>query len=112
MINTLNGNARKATLLDLQSIVALHESAFAGFFLTMLGGAFLRELYRGFIVDTDGICWIAEAELTRNEPEIVGFVAGALCPKEFFRRLLFRRGFHFAIATLPGIASNPLKVLP
>jgi len=112
MTSTLNGRARKATLLDLQSIVALHESAFPGFFLTMLGGAFLRELYRGFIVATDGICWIAEAELTNDKPETVGFVAGALCPKEYFRHLLFRRGLHFALAALPGIARHPLRVLP
>ena len=106
------GTARKATLVDLPSIVTLHETAFAGFFLTMLGGAFLRELYRGFIVDTDGICWIAESGPTRDKREIVGFVAGTLCPKEFFRRLLFRRGFHFALAALPGIARHPLKVFP
>jgi len=112
MINTLKGRARKATLLDLRSIVTLHESAFAGFFLTMLGGAFLRELYRGFIVEADGICWIAESELTHDQPEIVGFVAGTLCPKEFFRHLLFRRGFYFALAALPGIAKHPLRVLP
>jgi ribosomal protein S18 acetylase RimI-like enzyme len=112
MTTILNGSARKATLLDLQSIVALHESAFAGFFLTMLGGAFLRELYRGFVVENDGICWIAEMELTHDKPEIVGFVAGALRPDEYFRRLLFRRGVHFALAALPGIARHPLRVLP
>jgi ribosomal protein S18 acetylase RimI-like enzyme len=112
MTTTQNGSVRQATLLDLRSIVALHESAFAGFFLTMLGGAFLRELYRGFIVEADGICWIAEAELTHDKLEILGFVAGTLRPKKFFRRLLFRRGFHFALAALSGITRRPLRVLP
>jgi ribosomal protein S18 acetylase RimI-like enzyme len=106
------GTARKATLVDLPSIVTLHEIAFAGFFLTMLGRPFLRELYRGFVVETDGVCWIAESELTPEKPEIVGFVAGALSPRQFFRRLLMRRGFHFALAALPGIARHPLGVLP
>jgi ribosomal protein S18 acetylase RimI-like enzyme len=112
MTNTEKRGARKATPLDLQSIVTLHESAFAGFLLTMLGGAFLRELYRGFIMESDGICWIAESELAGEKPAIVGFVAGTLCPKQFFRRLLFRRGFHFALAALPGMARHPLRVLP
>jgi ribosomal protein S18 acetylase RimI-like enzyme len=104
--------ARKATLLDLPSIVTLHKIAFTGFFLTMLGGAFLRELYRGFITEPDGICWIAESELAEEKLEMVGFVAGTLSPRRFFRRLLFKRGFQFALAALPGVARHPLNVVP
>jgi len=106
------GTVRKATLMDLPFIVGLHETAFAGFFLTVLGAAFLRELYRGFISESHGICWIAELELTAGKSEIVGFVAGALCPGQFFRGLLFKRGICFALAAVPGLARHPLRVLP
>lgn len=105
-------NTREATIADLPSIVAVHEAAFSGFFLTMLGHRFLGELYRAFIVDHDGICWVAEAELPTGQSQVAGFVAGTPTPDRFFRRLLFRRGFHFAAAALPGLIRHPFNVLP
>jgi len=112
MSKQATSTVRKATLADLPSIVTLHKIAFRGFFLTILGGTFLRELYRGFIVETDGVCWVAESELRDEKVETVGFVAGTRCPNRFFRELLFKRGFRFALAALPGVAGHPLKVLP
>jgi GNAT superfamily N-acetyltransferase len=78
----------------------------------MLGRKFLRELYRGFIAERDGICWVAEATLPTGQSGVAGFVAGTLRPDRFFRRLLCRRGIYFAVAALPGIARRPFKVLP
>jgi ribosomal protein S18 acetylase RimI-like enzyme len=112
MVQTSASTTREASLGDLQSIVAIHEAAFAGFFLTILGSGFLRELYRAFIVESDGICWVAEARLSTPRPEVTGFVAGAMRPQRFFRRLLYRRGIYFAAAALPGIFKRPLEVLP
>ena len=108
----MTSSSRKATTSDLQAIVAVHEAAFAGFFLTQLGRGFLRQLYRSFIVEPDGICRVAEAQLTPGGKEVIGFVAGSSKPEQFFRNLLFRRGLLFALTAVPGLLRHPLKVLP
>jgi ribosomal protein S18 acetylase RimI-like enzyme len=108
----LTTTIRKATLADLEAIIAVHQSAFAGFFLTSLGRGFLRELYRAFVVEVGGICWVALVESSFGTANVVGFVAGALDPERFFRRLLYRRGIYFAVAAVPGIASQPFRVVP
>jgi ribosomal protein S18 acetylase RimI-like enzyme len=108
----MTSSSREATTSDLQAIVAVHEAAFAGFFLTQLGRGFLRQLYRSFIVEPDGICRVAEAQLTPGGREVIGFVAGSSKPELFFRNLLLRRGLLFALAAVPGLLRHPLKVLP
>ena len=103
---------RKATAADLQSIIAIHEAAFGGFFLTLLGRRFLMEMYRAFVVEGDGICRVIELKVAQGKAHIVGFVAGAYRPKLFFRHLLLSRGLRFALAAVPGLIRSPLTVFP
>jgi ribosomal protein S18 acetylase RimI-like enzyme len=109
---TFGVTVRPATMADLQAIVAVHEAAFVGFFLTVLGRSFLRELYRAFVVDDSAICLVSETETLKGQTQVTGFVAGAVHPERFFRRLLFRRGLYFAVAAAPGLMRHPFKVLP
>jgi ribosomal protein S18 acetylase RimI-like enzyme len=98
---------RAATLSDLPQIVAVHNAAFHGFFLTMLGGPFLYELYRGFLLDPSSICLAAEDQAANR---LLGFVVGTMEPRGFFKRLLIRRGHGFVFAGLAALLQHPLKV--
>jgi ribosomal protein S18 acetylase RimI-like enzyme len=103
---------RDATRADVGRLVAVHQLAFSGFFLTLLGRRFLAEVYRAFVVEPDGMCWVTEMPDGQDSFRVVGFVAGALNPARFHRRLLYRRGLHFAFAVLPALCKHPVKVLP
>ncbi|MDM8006738.1 MAG: GNAT family N-acetyltransferase [Phycisphaerae bacterium] len=89
---------------DIEAIVRLHIAAFRGFFLTSLGPAFLRLLYRSFSDMEGGICIVA-----RNASGLLGFVAGTTEPHGFFRALLTKKGIRFALAAVPGLLCNPLQ---
>jgi ribosomal protein S18 acetylase RimI-like enzyme len=94
-------NSTKARVIE--SIIPLHQAAFPAYFLTSLGGAFLRLLYRGFIAHPQGICLIAE-----EQGRVVGFAAGTMNPHGFFSALLRQQVLRFAIAAVPGLVRNPL----
>jgi ribosomal protein S18 acetylase RimI-like enzyme len=87
----------------LAELAKLHAEAFPGFFLTTLGGAFLRLLYESFVHEDDGICIVAE-----ENGRLVGLVAGTMAPSGFFRRILRKRGLRFGLATLPGLVRSPV----
>ena len=99
------GFVRDATGADLAQIVAVHRSAFPGFFLTVLGDRFLGELYRGFLHDPSSICLVAE-----DAGQPIGFVVGTTEPQGFFKRLLLRHWYRFLLAGLMGLARHPLRV--
>lgn len=69
---------RTATRRDLPTVARVHSSAFAGFFMTRLGQAFLREYYRLTLEGPGGILLVAE-----KQGEVVGFVAGFTDPECF-----------------------------
>ena len=48
-----------ANLFHLDEIVQIHLAAFEGFFLESMGKRFLKELYRGFLVEPSGLCLVA-----------------------------------------------------
>jgi hypothetical protein len=91
--------------LHLHDIVAIHLLAFKGFFLESLGSHFLKELYRGFILDSSGVCLVV-IDGTR----VVGFVAGTTKPEEFYQRLLRRRWYAFLLAGATSMALHPIRV--
>ncbi len=86
----------------IQALAQLHRTAFPGFFLTSLGPRFLRLLYAGFAREPNGLCIVAE-----DKGVIVGFAAGTTTPDAFFRHLLRRQGWQFALAAIPGLLHNP-----
>jgi len=90
---------------DLTEIVEVHSHAFDGFFLTRMGPRFLKLLYTGFRELDGGICLIA-----RDDRRVVGFVAGTTRPAGFFRELLLKQWWRFALAAVSGILRNPIEV--
>ena len=91
---------------DVEAIVATHLKAFPGFFLTLMGPGFLRELYRGFLRHADGVLLVSVDEQER----LTGFVAGTLAPDRFFAELRRRRGVYFLLRALPALLVRPALV--
>lgn len=89
-----------------QQVVAVHEEAFPDFFLTELGGKFLRLYYRSLAEAPEGIGLVAVVE----GGGVVGFAAGSTAPAGFYRTLLRRRWLLFAIAALPAVLRRPSRV--
>ena len=48
---------RPMVYVDVESVVNLHVRAFPGFFLSFLGPSFLREFYRSFTRDSNGVAF-------------------------------------------------------
>ncbi|MEO8033370.1 MAG: GNAT family N-acetyltransferase [Acidobacteriota bacterium] len=103
---------RRMTAGDVPAVTAVHLTSFPGFFLSFLGPGFLHHLYRGILDDATGIAFVVE-----ERGAIRGFVAGTEQPAGFYRRLLRRRWFLFALASLrpalrrPAIIARLLRAL-
>ena len=94
-----------AQLSHLDSIVQIHLAAFKGFFLESMGARFLKVLYRGFLVESTGVCLVAI-----EGKDVVGFVVGTTQPEGFFRRLLRRQWPAFVFAGTASLTLHPLRV--
>jgi len=92
---------RDANINDLKRIVEIHINAFPRFFLTMLGGKFLKEYYTLVLKYPSRIFLTAEY----NEL-IVGFVAGFLKPYKFYRQLR-RNKIRLGLAITKGLTKEP-----
>ncbi|MGH8239691.1 MAG: GNAT family N-acetyltransferase [Steroidobacteraceae bacterium] len=97
---------RAATVEDIRAVVCVHQHAFPGFMLTLLGPPFLRRLYRGFVSEPGGVLLVAQ----RPDRDIVGLLAGARMPAEFFGRMRRRHGIAIACSALPALLRHPLRV--
>jgi len=92
---------RKAAAADIREVVRVHESAFAGFFMTRLGSKFLYEYYITVLNYWGSVFYVAS-----RERRIVGFVAGFLDPAGFYRSLRSRR-LRLALAVALRMLSSP-----
>ncbi len=97
---------RFAIEADVGAIVNVHFASFQGFFLTFLGHRFLCELYAGILADPTGIVFVYV-----KENRILGFVAGMSQPAGFYRRLLRRSWWRFALASVIPVLKDP-SILP
>lgn len=88
---------------DIVNVVDIHLQSFQGFFLSTLGSQFLNELYSGILIDENGIALVARQE----NGQVIGFVAGTSHPNQFYKRLLIKRWWAFAIAAIPSLLKNP-----
>jgi ribosomal protein S18 acetylase RimI-like enzyme len=86
---------------DIDAVVEVHMIAFKGFFLTLLGASFLRELYKGILIDPSGFGFVAE------QNGVAGFVAGTCQPAGFYTRLIKTRLLRFAVAAIKPLLKNP-----
>ncbi len=99
------GVFRVATTADIDAVVEVHLAAFPGFFLSMLGPAFLRAMYQAFLLSGGGIFVVGEeGGLVR------GFAVGAMKSAGRDRDLARRHAMRFLLSSIPGILRNPVKV--
>jgi ribosomal protein S18 acetylase RimI-like enzyme len=99
-------NVRVMLFDDIAEVVEVHLKSFQGFFLSFLGARFLYELYSSILDDPSGISFVSF-----DKDRLTGFVAGTSEPAGFYRRLLRRRWWRFALASIIPILRNPL-ILP
>lgn len=88
----------------IDSVVELHMAAFPDFFLTFLGPRFLKEFYRSFTYDPQGIGYIARDSETQH---ILGVIVGPLVPDGYFKRLLKHRWWAFCLASIGAVLRKP-----
>lgn len=84
-------------------IVTIHLRAFPNFFLSFLGPTFLREFYGSFLVDPQGLGFMAKAP----DGQVLGAVVGPTDPRGYFKRLLFRRWWAFALPSMAAVMRRP-----
>jgi ribosomal protein S18 acetylase RimI-like enzyme len=89
---------------DVDSVIQVHMEAFHGFFLSFLGPAFLREFYVGVCEDPSGIAIVSD------ESSIAGFVVGTVEPSGFYKRLIQKRWWKFALASVRPVIEKPIII--
>jgi len=87
---------------DLPQVVEAHLESFPGFFLTFLGRDFLALLYDSIRTDAQGVVLVAATGET-----VDGFVAGVTEQNGFYRRLISKRKWAFALASIKGFLKRP-----
>jgi len=92
-------------IIDVKQVIAIHLSAFQGFFLTFLGSQFLQELYTAILADPTGIGFVCV-----YDKELNGFVVGTTQPSVLYGRLLARRWWRFGLACIIPILKNPFII--
>jgi GNAT superfamily N-acetyltransferase len=93
-------------LSDVPDVVAIHLSAFHGFFLSDLGRSFLSIFYASVVEDSSGVALVA-----RVAEQIQGFMVGTTQPSGFYRRIFSRKGYRFAFAAMIPALRNPRIIL-
>jgi len=98
-------NCRFATESDISQVVEVHIQAFPGFFLTTLGPAFLRAMYRAFLLNAGTIFVVDEIK-----GKIQGFAVGLAQASGSDARMALRARPPMALALVPALLRNPLPV--
>lgn len=87
----------------IQEAVQLHLQAFPSFFLSFLGAGFLKEFYGAFLKNRAALAFVCEDA----QGNVRGVIVGTMNPEGFFRRLLLRRWWAFAIASIVALVRKP-----
>jgi GNAT superfamily N-acetyltransferase len=87
--------------------VGAHLDSFPESFLAFLGPSFLRLLYSEILKMPDHVAFVA----LDGSGTLVGFVAGVSRQSSFYARLVRRRWFAFAAASLQAVVRRP-TILP
>lgn len=86
----------------IKKIASLHKKAFPTFFLTQLGGPFLRTLYNGYMEDKDSGIIVAE-----NNGSLIGFIAYSNDYPRFYKGLIKNHLIKFALCSLGAAIRHP-----
>jgi ribosomal protein S18 acetylase RimI-like enzyme len=78
---------RNMTLEDLKEVVRIHQFAFRGFFLDLMGPAFLNHYYASVLSYPKSVAIVSETE----QKSIIGFSVGFLDPAGFYAHFRSRR---------------------
>lgn len=97
-IRELNGNDQAY----IRELANLHSRAFPDFFLTQLGGPFLRTLYKGYLDDPNSGIIVAE-----ENHSLLGFIAYSNDYPEFYKRLIKERIVQFAWCSFLAVLRHP-----
>ena len=92
---------RAARIHDLPGIVDIHQKAFSDFFLTQMGGGFLRNYYALVLDYRAGIILVSE-----GHGLLEGFACGFIDPAEFYE-LMWRSRRNFALPVLSALVRHP-----
>lgn len=87
----------------INSVVHIHLKAFPDFFLSFLGPRFLGEFYGSFLVDAQGVGYVALS----SSGKVVGAIVGPIDPGGYFKRLLKRRWWKFCVASIAAVVQRP-----
>ncbi len=88
----------------IEDVTRLHMDSFPGFFMTELGPRFLKEFYRSFLHDSQGIGFVA---LDTSTHKTIGVVVGALNPVGYYRHLFWKRWYAFFLSSTAALLKNP-----
>ncbi len=91
---------------DVPNVVDLHLAAFPGFFLSFLGGPFLKAFYASVLVDKASIALVAE-----QDGRLEGFVVGTVEPRGFYTRTFIRYWWRLALASVAPVLRQPATLL-
>lgn len=105
-MSRLEISIRQGVSSDVDAIVAVHRSAFSGFYLDRMGKRFLRVYYECALSNSSVICLVA----TNRADQICGFVVGFTNPGSFYREFRLARRRLVVPATL-AIFRNPSVIV-
>ena len=88
---------------DAAPLARIHQAAFPDFFLSRLGQPFLVQFYLGYVTDPTAVIVISRDSVGRPQ----GVVVGTTDPAGFYGRLLRRRFFGFAGASILAALKHP-----
>ena len=86
----------------IEEISRLHMKAFPDFFLTKLGLPFLKTLYKGYLEDENSGIIVAELN-----GKLAGFIAYSNEYSKFYKELLKKHLFRFALCSLLAAIHHP-----
>ncbi len=95
MVEIPRAGFRQARLSDVPEIIRIHQASFPGFFMTLLGPAFLGRYYERVLAYPRHVFWVKE-----GPGGLEGFVSGFLDPRQFYLGMQeARRSMIFPILT-------------
>ena len=97
---------RPMKLADVESVVGIHLSSFAGFFLSFMGSRFLKEFYKATLLDESGL-----ALVSTHADGIAGFAVGTIEPVGFYRRTILNNWNLFLVASFIPVLKKPQTML-
>tara|TARA_B100001057_G_scaffold296483_1_gene296701 strand:+ start:12377 stop:13015 length:639 start_codon:yes stop_codon:yes gene_type:complete len=102
----MNKSIKPMTSSDLECVAKLHQKAFRGFFLELMGKDFLKAYYRQILKFPESIAIVS----SDKKGEINGFAVGFKNPDLFYKELK-KNWFNFLLPLMKGLVKKPYLIL-